>query len=97
MKVKIVKSKEYYNQFNDMIMSDQKKVDYHIAQAAYYKRLYTLTKGRRGIYALLNRLAQERNRHHTDVAHALCLNDMAQLMTEIVYLTKYIIDKEKES
>lgn len=33
MKVTVVRSKEYYNQFNDIIMSDQKKVDYHVAQA----------------------------------------------------------------
>ena len=96
MKVTVVRSKEYYNQFNDIIMRDQKKVDYHVEQAKHYKQIYILTKGRRGVYALINKIAKKRNRHHTDVAHELCVNDMSQLMTEIVYLTNYI-NKEEES
>lgn len=97
MNTRVVKSREYYKQMNELIFEDQKEVDYRIRQADRYKRIYELTKGRRGIYALLNRFAHKRNRIHIRKAEEINRRDMKWLLHEITYLAEHITNMEEGS
>ena len=55
----VIRNKEYYTQFNEEMKRDHRVLDYHIRQAENYKRIYQLTRGRSGVYVLLNKWAKK--------------------------------------
>ena len=64
-------------------------------QAENYKRIYQLTKGRSGVYALLNKFAKRMNQVHCDKGAKLAKLDMAWCLYEMMYLQNYIQKSEE--
>lgn len=55
---------EELRDFNYETEKNARNVRYHTNQAVNFKRIYELTKNRKGIYRLLNIFAEKRNRYH---------------------------------
>lgn len=68
----VIRNKEYYTQFNEEMKRDHRVLDYHIRQAENYKRIYQLTRGRSGVYVLLNKWAKKMNQIHCDKGFKNC-------------------------
>ena len=86
----VIRNKEYYTQFNEEMKRDYRALDYHIRQAENYKRIYQLTRGRSGVYALLNKWAKRMNQVHCDKGFKMAKLDMAWCLYEMMYLQNYI-------
>lgn len=92
----VIRNKEYYAQFDEEMNRDHKALDYHIQMAEHYKRVYQLTKGRLGVYALLNKWAKRMNQVHCNKGFKMAKLDAAWCLYEMMYLQNYI-QKGEES
>ena len=92
----VIRNKEYYTQFDKEMRRDRKALDYHIRQAENYKRIYQLTRGRSGVYVLLNKWAKKMNQIHCDKGFKMAKLNMAWCLYEMMYLQNYI-QKGEES
>lgn len=86
----VIRNKEYYAQFDEEMKKDHKTLDYHVQMAEHYKRIYQLTKGRSGVYALLNKWAKRKNQIHCDKGFKMAKLDAAWCLYEIAHLQNYI-------
>lgn len=93
----VIRNKEYYAQFDEEMNSVHRALDYHIQQAENYKRIYQLTKGRSGVYALLNKFAKRMNQVHCNKGTKLAKSNMAWYLYEMAWLQNYIQKKGEES
>lgn len=93
--MKIIRSREYYDQLNELMEADQRAVDYHIKQALNYKKIYMLTTNRCGAYKLLNRWAAKMNQFHCQQGRKLAEEDMKRLLVEIVWLCNYLNNQQE--
>ena len=92
----VIRNREYYDQFNEEMERDHRALDYHIRQAENYKRIYQLTKGRSGVYALLNKWAKRMNQVHCDKGFKMAKLDMTWCLYEMSWLHNYIQKKGEE-
>ena len=88
--VMVIRNKEYYTQFDEEMNRDHRALDYHIRQAENYKRIYQLTRGRSGVYVLLNKWAKKMNQIHCDKGFKIAKLNMAWCLYEMMYLQNYI-------
>ena len=79
----VIRNKEYYTQFNEEMKRDYRALDYRIRQAENYKRIYQLTRGRSGVYVLLNKFAKRMNQVHCNKGTKLAKLDMAWCLYEM--------------
>ena len=86
----VIRNKEYHTQFNEEMKRDHRVLDYHIRQAENYKRIYQLTRGRSGVYVLLNKWAKKMNQIHCDKGFKMAKLDMTWCLYEMMYLQNYI-------
>lgn len=86
--MRIIRSKEYYNQLWPVIEAEQRTMNYHAAQAEHYKRIYILTKDRKGVWSLLNRLAFKMNQKHYKAGMKLGEQQMMVFLNEMIALDK---------
>lgn len=93
--VMVIRNKEYYAQFNKEMNRYHRALDYHIRQAEHYKRIYQLTKGRSGVYGLLNKWAKRMNQVHCDKGFKMSKLHMAWCLYEIMHLQNYIQRSEE--
>lgn len=93
----VIRNKEYYAQFDEEIKNDIGKLNYHIHMAESYKRIYELTRGRSGVYGLMNKWAKWMNQVHYDKGIKMAKSNMAWLLYEMTWLQNYIQKKSEES
>lgn len=67
---------EELRNFNEESERIKRKVDYHTNQAINFKRLYELTRNRKGVYKLLNIFAKKRNQYHCQQGTELAVSRM---------------------
>lgn len=70
---------EELRDFNEETEKIKRKVEYHTSQAANFKRLYELTKNRKGVYKLLNKFAKKRNKYHYQQGMELSIFQMKSM------------------
>lgn len=87
---------QIYAQFDEELKRDQRTLNYHIQMAESYKRLYQLTKGRSGVYALMNKWAKRMNQIHCDKGFKMAKSNMVWCLYEMMYLQNYIQKKGEE-
>lgn len=95
--MEVIRSREYYRQLDDEMNIAHKQMNYHIKQAETYKRIYRLTKNRRGVYRLLNKWARKMNQIHCEKGTRLGQQYMNWCLVELAWLTNYIAQQEEES
>lgn len=88
-----IKDHTYYQNFLSETELNIRQIDYHIRQAERYKRLYELTKNVRG-YGWLNWIARRLNTHHFKRGSELAHKNLADCLSEIECLTKFLNNKE---
>ena len=93
----VIRNKEYYAQFNEEVKRDLRSLDHHIQMAESYKRIYQLTRGRSGVYGLLNKWAKRMNQIHCDKGFKMAKSNMAWCLYEMAWLQNYIQKKGEES
>lgn len=81
--------KEYYQELEDETIKDFKMVDYYAEQAERMKRLYNLTKGRKGLWHYLNKWAYKKNQKYYNIGYGLALKRMGILGYEFGKLDEY--------
>lgn len=86
----MIKNKEYYDKLYTKMRKDRKMVDYYAKQVENYKKLYYATKGKRGVYKVLNKFAKRMNEYHYTKGYELATKDMGILEREYDYLEQYI-------
>lgn len=86
----VIRNKEYYTQFDEEMMKVHRAVNYHTRQAERYKRIYQITKGRSGLYALLNKWAKRQNQFHCNKGVVIATSNMKWCLCEFLYLQNYI-------
>ena len=87
-----IKDRTYYQNFLTETNRNLSTVDYHIRQAERYKKLYELTKNKRG-YRWLNRLARRMNGIHFVRGSKLARKNLTECLTEIECLSKFLNEK----
>ena len=70
---------EEIRDFNKETESIMRAVRYHANQAENFKKIYELTRNRKGIYRLLNILAKKRNRYHCNKGTELGISRMKSM------------------
>ena len=85
-----VQSKQYYEETERETIEDCKMVDMYAERAENWKKLYEITKGHKGIYKLLNKLAYKRNRKNYEKGMELALKRLGILGYEIGHLEEYL-------
>lgn len=90
----VVRNKEYYDQFNEIMTKTHKEVDYYARKAERYRRIYLATKGRSGVYALLNKLAQRFNLFYCSRGEKIAMENLKWCILELEYLHDYISQEE---
>lgn len=70
---------EELRDFNEETERMKRRVDYHTIQAVNFKRLYELTRNRKGVYRLLNIFAKKRNRYHCQQGTELAVSQMKSM------------------
>lgn len=93
--MEIIRSREYYDQLNELMEADRKAMDYHIDQALNYKKIYILTTNRHGMYRLLNKWAAKMNQIHCQKGRKLAEEGMKQCLVELVWLSNYINNQQE--
>lgn len=88
--MKIIRSKEYYEQLWPIIGAEGRAMHYHAVQAENYKKIYTLTKGRKGIYRLLHQFAFKMNQRHYNAGMKIGKRQMVILINEMNELNKIL-------
>lgn len=90
----VIRNKEYYKQFNEMMIKARKEADYCARQAERCKRIYLVTMGRSGVYALLNRLAVRLNHFYCARGEKIATENLKWCMLEFKYLSDYVSREE---
>lgn len=93
----VIRNKEYYAQYDEEMKRIKRVVDYHARQAERYKRIYQGTKGRSGLYGLLNKWAKRQNEYHYNKGVEMATVNMKWCLCEMIYLQNYIQNKGGES
>ncbi len=62
----VIRNKEYYSQFDEEMKRAKRTLGYHVRQAERCKRIYQNTRGRFGLWGLLNRWANKQNQYHCE-------------------------------
>lgn len=70
---------EELRDFNEKTERIKRRVDYHTNQAVNFKRIYELTRNRKGIYKLLNTFAKKRNQYHCQQGTELAVSQMKSM------------------
>lgn len=70
---------EELRDFNKETEEIMRKVGYHTSQAENCKKIYELTKNRKGIYRFLNIFAKKRNRYHCKKGMELGISRMKSM------------------
>ncbi len=70
---------EELRDFSEKTERIKRRVDYHTNQAVNFKRLYELTRNRKGIYRLLNTFAKKRNLYHCQQGTGLAISQMKSM------------------
>lgn len=90
----VIRNKEYYTQFNEMMAETRKKLDYYIQKAEKYRWIYLVTRDRSGIYTLLNRMAEKLNQFYRDRGIKMAKENLKWCALEFKYLQDYISQNE---
>ena len=90
----VIRDKEYYDQFGEIMVKTRKEVDYYTRQAERYRQIYFATKGRSGVYAILNKLAERLNRFYCGRGEKIAKENLKWCILELKYLHDYISQNE---
>ncbi len=90
----VVRNKEYYDQFGEIMVKTRKEVSYYARQAERYRQIYLTTKGRLGVYAILNKLAERLNRFYCSQGEKIAKENLKWCILELKRLHDYISQEE---
>lgn len=90
----VIRNKEYYDQFGEIMVKTRKEVGYCARQAERYRQIYLATKGRSGVYAILHKLAERLNRFYCGQGEKIAKENLKWCILELKHLHDYISQEE---